>query len=251
MVFKLEHAERVDLARFLAGKLARIYGDELLYIGVYGSVARGEDKEFSDLEIIAVAKSHLPTKLFIYKDIVVLIHFVEYDEAVKALGDPDDPWWFGWVGTLLYAEKLYGSEDIPRKFKDIVNSIPDEYYRKAAAKRLVWMMEFLNQLRNAYIEKDLYSAITSALYFRNVTGEFVALLNRRHFRSHVFRSLEEVKSFEKIPKNFFRLMEELGISCDLETIYKAAEELWRNILKLSEDEGISIKTYSTYDEIEL
>ena len=102
-----------------------------------------------------------------------------------------------------------------------------------------------------YIEKDLYSAVASALYFRNVAGEFIALLNRRHYKSHVFRGLDEAKNFEKIPKDFFKLMRVLGISCDLETIYKAAEELWRNILKLSEDEGISVESYSTYNEVEL
>jgi len=46
MVFGLEHAERMDLARYLAGKLVEVYGGEIIFIGVYGSVARGEDKEF-------------------------------------------------------------------------------------------------------------------------------------------------------------------------------------------------------------
>jgi len=103
------------------------------------------------------------------------------------------------------------------------------------------MLEFLNQVRNAYIEKDLYGAMTSALYLRNAAGEFVALLNERHYKSHVFRSLDEVSSFEKIPRDFLKLMRVLGSSCDLEIIYKAAEELWRNILELSESEGISMK----------
>ena len=245
----MDHEERMKLAQFLTTRIVETYGEDVLFVGVYGSVARNEDKEFSDLVLIVITRRKIPTWFFIYKDIVVLIHCITYEDAVKSLSNPDDPWWFGWVGSILYCEKLYGSDNLLKKLKECVYSISGEDYREAAAKRLIWMLEFLNQIRNAYYERDLYSAISSALYFRNVAGEFVALLNETHYKSHVFRSLEEARNFKKLPKHFFQLMRALGVSNDLETIHKSALELWKNSIQIAKENGINIQSYMSFDEI--
>jgi len=248
---KLKHDERMELAQFLTKRLVKAYGKDVLFIGVYGSVARNEDKEFSDLELIVITKKKIPTWLFIYKDIVVLIHSVTYKDAIKSLRSPDDPWWFGWVSCILYAKKLYGSNELLEKFREVVYSISSEAYKQAASNRLIWMLEFLNQVKNAYFEKDVYGAITSSLYLRNAAGEFVALLNESHYKSHVFRSLKEAKKFKKLPRHFIQLMTALGKSNNLETLYKSAIELWRNCLQIAKANNISLKAYSSYNEIKL
>ena len=247
----MKHDERMELAQFLTKRLIEAYGKDILFIGVYGSVARNEDKEFSDLELIVITKKRIPARLFVYKDIVVLIQSVTYEDVAKSLSNPDDPWWFGWAGSILYAKKLYGSDELLEKFREIVRSISSEDYRRAAANRLIWMLEFLNQIKNAYLERDIYSAITSSLYLRNAAGEFVALLNRRHYRSHVFRSLKEARNFKKLPKRFIQLMITLGTSNNLEILYKSAIELWKNCLQIAKANNISLQAYSSYNEIKL
>ena len=247
----MKHDERMELAQFLTKRLIEAYGKDIFFIGVYGSVARNEDREFSDLELIVITRKKIPAWLFVYKDIVVLIHSVTYEDVIKSLSNPDDPWWFGWVGSILYAKKLYGSNELLEKFRKIVCSISSEDYRRAAANRLIWMLEFLNQIKNAYLEKDIYSAITSSLYLRNAAGEFVALLNKSHYCSHVFRSLKEVRKFKKLPERFIELMITLGTSNNLERLYRSAIELWKNCLQIAKANNISLQAYSSYNEIKL
>lgn len=247
----LKHEERMKLASDLTKKIVDSYGENVLFIGVYGSTARAEDKEFSDLELLVIMKHPAKSKMFIYKDIVVLIHFITHENALKNLGDVTGPWWLGWVGTLLYTKRLYGEEKLLDKFRNIVNSISDKKYAEAAANSLVWTYEFFNQIRNAYQNGDLYSAMSSALYLRNSIGEFTAFLNKKHYRSHVFRSLNEAKQFEKLPKNYFNLMQKLGTSNNLEEIYETANKLWKGCLKLARENNIKIKRYSSIDKIEI
>ena len=146
---------------------------------------------------------------------------------------------------------MYGSNELLEKFRKIVRSISSEDYRRAAANRLIWMLEFLNQIKNAYLEIDIYSAITSSLYLRNAAGEFVALLNKSHYRSHVFRSLKEVRKFKKLPERFIELMITLGTSNNLERLYRSAIELWKDCLQIAKANNISLQAYSSYNEIKL
>lgn len=51
---KKTHEERLQLAQEIVAKLKERYRDNLLAVAIIGSVARGEDKDFSDLDMITV-----------------------------------------------------------------------------------------------------------------------------------------------------------------------------------------------------
>lgn len=50
----MNHAARVELAQALTQRIRAKYGIDVLGVAVYGSVARSEDSEYSDLEMYRV-----------------------------------------------------------------------------------------------------------------------------------------------------------------------------------------------------
>jgi kanamycin nucleotidyltransferase len=53
---KHSHAERVSLSEALMASLQDTYKSDLLAVALFGSMSRGEDKDYSDVDMIAIVK---------------------------------------------------------------------------------------------------------------------------------------------------------------------------------------------------
>ncbi|MNZ72459.1 Kanamycin nucleotidyltransferase [compost metagenome] len=51
---KISREERLQICHEIASRLHEVYGDKIVAIGVYGSVSRGTDGPFSDIEMLCV-----------------------------------------------------------------------------------------------------------------------------------------------------------------------------------------------------
>lgn len=58
----MAHEERLALARSIAARAQEVHGDNLLAAGAYGSLARGEDGPYSDVESSASCNSPRSTR---------------------------------------------------------------------------------------------------------------------------------------------------------------------------------------------
>jgi kanamycin nucleotidyltransferase len=52
----MDHSHRLELAREIAGRFQAHYGESVLALGVYGSLARGTDGPYSDIELLCVLR---------------------------------------------------------------------------------------------------------------------------------------------------------------------------------------------------
>jgi len=52
----IDRTRRLELAREIAAQIRQHYGDHLLALGVYGSLARGTDGPYSDIEMHCVVR---------------------------------------------------------------------------------------------------------------------------------------------------------------------------------------------------
>ncbi len=53
----MERAERLRLAQAIADGVLEVHGEKLKAIGLYGSMARGTDGPYSDIEMFAVLRT--------------------------------------------------------------------------------------------------------------------------------------------------------------------------------------------------
>jgi kanamycin nucleotidyltransferase len=51
---EISRSERLQICREIAERLQTVYVDKLLAIGIYGSVSKGTDGPFSDIEMLCV-----------------------------------------------------------------------------------------------------------------------------------------------------------------------------------------------------
>jgi len=242
--------ERIRIAKAVAETIAKKYGDEVLLVAVYGSVATGEDAEYSDIDMYVVTESLTFQRYFAYKGIPVTIHFKTKREVMETAGKVTSEW-PAEAHRLLSPKILHGSETLTRELRQIVKRIPEEDFHEAASTALIEIFENIGKTRNACKQKNLGRCIEAVWNVVWHSDMFVALVNRAYYKKPGFRGLEEALKFKKKPANYGELMKTLWKSRDFNELEKASTQLWENCLELARREEIKFSNYASLDEIEL
>jgi len=246
----MKSRRRIEIAKEISEIIVQKYGNEVLLIGVYGSVARGEDVTYSDIDMYVITRSLTFQRYFVYKGIPVTIHFKTKRKVLKLIGNVTSTW-PAEVYQYLCPKILYGSEALLEEFRQVLERIPEESFWKAASTALIELFENVGKVRNACIEKNLGRCIEAVWNVVWHADMFVALVNKKFFKKPGFRGLEEVMEFRKIPENYCELMKTLWISREFKELEKASMKLWGNCVKLAKEEGIKFKNYTSLEEIDL
>lgn len=239
----------MEIANSIAKIIARRCGDEVVFVAVYGSVARGEDAEYSDIDMYVVTKNLTSQRYFAYKGIPVTIHFNTKKEVVKAVGKVTSTW-PAEAHQFLSPRTVHGSETFLNELRRIVKRIPKEDFHKAASTALIEIFENVGKTRNACRQKNLGRCIEAVWNVVWHADMFVALVNRAYYEKPGFRGLEEATKFKKLPLNYGELMKTLWMSRDFNELNNASTQLWENCLELAKREGIRFENYASLGEIE-
>jgi predicted nucleotidyltransferase len=229
---KMEHTERLNLAKDVGKRIIQKYGkDNVLSVGIYGSVARNEDNEFSDLEMIVITKKKDFMKHYIYKDTTVTIIGTSFKNAIKMIRKIDEQWSLR-PGYLIHQKIIFGDKKIINKFKKEVESVKENDLKKAAENQISWMYENLNKIKTANKVKSRGKMLFTLTFYTIQANLFVGLLNKYVYIRQGFDALKEAKKLKKLPQNYYKLMMILYENTDLEEITKAASELFNNCQEL-------------------
>src|SRR4051795_6407445 len=71
---RMTHEERLQIAREVADRILEKYGDQVTAIAVYGSVSKGEDAAYSDIDMwvaTSTSRSIEDVRFFVYKGIPI------------------------------------------------------------------------------------------------------------------------------------------------------------------------------------
>jgi predicted nucleotidyltransferase len=228
----VKHAERLKIANETAKEIIRRYGkNNILSIGIYGSVARNEDDEFSDLEMIAIIKRKEFFKHYFFKGIIVSIDGLTFKNAIKTVRKVDCEWSLK-SSKLLYQKIIYGNKSIINKFDREIKSVKDSDLRKAAEEQISWMFDSLSKIKNANKTKNLGKMLVPVAFYTIQVNLFIGILNKYIYKRQYFDSIEEAKNLKKLPKNYYKLMMILYTSTDLDKVTKAATQLFNNCSEL-------------------
>jgi predicted nucleotidyltransferase len=258
----MDHESKVRIAEEIGELLGREFGKSALYGFLSGSVARGEDTELSDLEVVFVTeeKIRIPGmssdgyREFLYKDLQVQIEFRTKDEAEEAVVNVG-PYWPIEVAYFLNPQIIFGDEEIGERiaseFRKKVDGLPDSTFQKAAGHSLLWVRESYRKVLNACNDDDEVRAVQSASGMCDEASKFVSLVNRCYYYRADARMCEESESFSILPSDFHPLLKMLTLARGINDIRATATDLWSTCKTLATSEEIVIESYESLKDLEL
>jgi len=112
----------LQMAEKIAEYVVEELGDHVKLILVYGSLARGEATEFSDLDMVIITDSISYSRSFVLKERPVDIWSMTLDECEKLITTPSISW--GVAITLFFQNKvLYGDQSILNRLWQLYDSL--------------------------------------------------------------------------------------------------------------------------------
>ncbi len=164
----MNHKQRVEAAQHVSSALLKRYPDDIIAVGVLGSVARREDREHSDIDLHVIVKegASLASHFFVLDGCYFSVSVKTEKAWIADLTRPKS-------GLCLTAEAfgsvlvLHDPTGAFKKLRALAEALPDEAWKSAIRDGLAGMVEDLGRVRNLYAEGDwvsfrLFSVIVAA-----------------------------------------------------------------------------------------
>lgn len=225
-------AERLLVVDRIVADLHRVYGDTIRAIGLYGSLARGTDGDFSDIELWCVLTTpgvdgceewvYGPSKaeVDLYGEDVMLARAVEVDDM-----------WPLKQGELMNCRPLFGDMAFFAELRTLVMSPPKSAFDVVIAEMVVGeIYEWIGKLRNGVARGELDFLPMLSCEFAHHVALMVALAHR-----HVYGSggamMRETLALPSLPVGYSRLAELVmaGELHDKAKLVAVLEEVWAGI----------------------
>lgn len=234
--------ERRKLAQKIAER-ARVFRQDVLAVGIYGSVARDEDGPYSDLEILCVLSSPGEdfTKEWIAHPCKVEVNFVSED-VLFARAREVDPAWPLTHGAYVHIRPLYDPEGLFPRLKEAVLRAPHEAFQQALRALIVEdLYEVVGKIRNAWhfqaCEELPFLAVHLAFY-----GALLVGLANRHLYRSASKMLADSLRLPERPTGYDALCQRVlaGKLAPADAVVQDCEEFWASVEEWCRRRGIPL-----------
>lgn len=231
--------DRLRLARRISADLRRREGGNLVAVGVYGSVARGQERRHSDIDLLVVVRrKRRAIRHRLVAGVLVTVLQQTPDEArtevtgfradiIDALG--------GWRSL----RPLYDPLGLLRKLRAHARRPPARQFHAAAQRAFLEAYEDLGKLRNAIEARDADEAREMAIWF---SGAAMGLLfdMERHVLTTGRRAFIEVRRYGRLGDAIRRLRYEMLSLADTQRL---SEYVWETLGGRAAAKGISVPPF--------
>lgn len=240
-----DHDTRLALAQKIAARARQIYGDQLLAIGLYGSLARGADGPFSDIEMMCILSTSGEdyTHEWAYDGWKAEVNFLSQDVALHSAAEVD----FDWPrthGSYTRTLALYDPAGFLSRLQEAALNHPRSDFRDAIHDLIVGeIYELVGKLRNA--RHDCYDNGLPALALSLAErGAYLAGLANSHLYTSGTRLLEESLELPDLPDGYEDLcrLALTGELNDPQRLLGVCETFWTGIETWAARNGIVIET---------
>jgi len=240
----MDRSRRLDLARQIEAQIQGHYRDDVLAIGVYGSLARGTDGPYSDIEIHCVVRGRgvdvchewstgpWKAEVDVYSEDVVLAWASELDVD-----------WPVTHGACTNVWALYDPTGFFSRLRDAALSHPDGVFQQVIRDVIVGeIYERIGKVRNAWVAND-----DACLPFLAVElarcGACLLGLAHRHLYTTSTRMFEESLALSVRPEGYDILcrMVMAGDLANAVRIADAADAFWSGVEQWAGERGIQIE----------
>lgn len=227
--------ERLRICHEIASRLHEVYGARILAIGVYGSVARGTDGPFSDIEMFCVLHhSSEPVELrheWSAGPWKAEVDIYSADILLQDAASVEGRWPLT-HGPYFSQLRLYDPEDFFPRLRIAAESPTQEDFKTAINEVLTGeMYEFVGKLRNVYRNGPHSYLPFLAVQFAEYGAMLVGLHNRKLYSTGA-KVLPEALELPNRPQGFDSVVK-LVMSGDLtdpSKIAAACEEFWNGLV---------------------
>lgn len=232
---EISRHERLATCYELADRLQEVYIDRIVAIGVYGSVSRGTDGPFSDIEMFCVLKDADEEVDFSYEwssgpwkaEVNVRSANVVLNDAAAVEGD-----WPLTHGPFFSPLSLYDPDGFFSKLKEAAQSTSSVDFTNAINEVLVGeMYEFIGKLRNVSRTGTQTYLPYLAMQFAQYGAMLIGLHNRKLYSTGA-RVLPESLELPDRPDGYDMVanMVMSGQLSEPDRIIDACEQFWNGLV---------------------
>ncbi len=217
---KKTHEERLELAQEILVKLQSKYSKELLAVAIFGSISRGEDRDFSDVDMIAIVQGEKIADDYnaIVNGLKYAIDIFSQDVVLSKITSINIRWPL-LVGKFVTALPIYDKGNVFFSFKatfdEVVTRNFDPYVKQLFVEQIYEECnKFINTAYYGTTEQVYYNAYH--LFTKMVS--FLGLINKTFYTSAISLPVKAMS----LPINFSSF-QVLGKSITTKTQQEADE----------------------------
>ncbi len=224
------------LSRRIARELRHQEGRNLVAVGVFGSVARGEDRGFSDIDLLVVVRKKRARLRHHMREgtLVTVLQETPADARREVLGS--GPWLNDSMAGWRSMRALYDPTRLIAKLRHHARNPPAAQFRESAKNALLEAYEDYGKLRNAIAAGDREEAREMALWFTSAAMGFTLDLEG-HVLSTGRRAFIEVGRHGALGRAIRRLR--YG-RLSLREIERLSDWMWAEVLRRARRKGVEV-----------
>lgn len=239
--------ERLQTCNEIASRLHEVYGENILAIGVYGSISRGTDGPFSDIEMFCVLRESDESVDFCYEWSAgpwkAEVDVCTADVLLKTASTVEERWPLT-HGPYFSQLSLYDPEGFFPKLKEAAESPTQEDFRNAIHEVLVGdIYELVGKLRNVSLNGPHTYLPYLAMQFAQYGAMLIGLHNRKLYSTGSM-VLPEALQLPNQPDGFDPVarMVMSGELAEPSKIVTACEHFWSGLVKWAAKHDYAIHT---------
>ncbi|QKS69960.1 KNTase domain-containing protein [Paenalkalicoccus suaedae] len=233
---------KLQRAQELAQRVQDTYGDAIVAIGLYGSLATGRDGGYSDIEMHVVARDEveIPAVEGVYPPYKIELSMRQETSFLKEASIISDAWSVK-AGSYVDVRPLYDPTDYFKNLKKMPFKRLSE--QKLAVMREFFIWEPCETIAKLYTNWDLGNqdyVIMAAHDLLWQTAKLIGLANETYYPSRA-TMLRDATSMSNVPKGFDELVTSYlsGDMADKQAVYLACKNLWEGLQKWISEQGIT------------
>ena len=232
-------SRRFELAKLIAARLRLREGRNLVAVGLYGSVARGEDRAHSDVDLLVVVREKRLTIRHLVRTgiLVTILQQTPAEARAEVMGSRADL--NGALGGWQSMRPLYDPSGLLRRLKTKAKHPSREQFRQAARRAFLETYEDLGKLRNAVDANDGDEAREMAIWYSGGAMGLLFDLNCHVLRTGR-RAFIEIRRYGAVGKAIRRLRYE---TLSPRETRRLAEFTWAELLARARKQRISLPEF--------
>jgi kanamycin nucleotidyltransferase len=244
------HDERLKLANDIAQQFHECYGKKVKAIGIYGSLARNTDTEYSDIEMYCVIKGKKIDTPYEWSggDWKAEVNVQSADVLLEWASEFDETWSLT-HGSCVNILPIYDPENFFPTLKDKVFDHSDEEFDSVIKAMIIGeLYEFLGKIRNAYSTGNTASLPMQVINITKFGAFMIGLANRFLYTSSSSFFAESL-TLPNRPNGYDALCEIVmnGELNDFPRITQAANTFWDGVESWAKSCGLRI--HDNLDEL--
>lgn len=235
-----EHVERLSLAREIAQRLQSKY--TATAVGVYGSIARGQDGPFSDIDLLAVAPGPLEKDWgWLHDGWSIEVTLRDSQSLLcHATTVPGD--WSITHSNYLHILPIYDPAQFFSRLVTVINDAPQAAFEEAIKELMMQLYGATSKLRSCQTRGE--APPPGFVYYLVKLGYWMIGLANRHTYSTATAAITESLMLQNRPLGYDPLCQMAinGDIADNQHMFDACESFWCGAAEWAHSRGINLES---------